>query len=794
MGAVGKGAQTLLDLREANPDAYRDRLNAIERGAIGAVEQSSDRQAIPTRRRSLDSLVEAFRKAMDDDKGRSASLSLIRLGVIYACVTLRADMLSGLPLRLYKNTSEGARQYRGRRIAAPSHVRHTDAQSAELVDDHALLKVLRQPNDDWTGRRLLHMIETGLGLMGEAHVRAHRTPKSAPTGLSYYKHGRLRIVKAKDGDPQRTIAGWKLDDNEETLTPDEVLWLRYPDPEDPDYGALPPAAIARLGADSYRDAMAANQDIFKRGLRADAIITPGDEFAGQFSFENIGELQALVEDALKGRENNHGISPLPFPFNVASLAGISPKDAEFVALMDFAIEDVARAYRIPIEMVGGTRRTYQNNEAADQALWQRSLMPEAQWLAEEFTLKLAPMFGLDPHEHFLAFDLSEVPALQDDEIAQWGREEGQIVAGVLTKNEWRAENGYEELEATASTGIDPSKVTAVLTGLSLVGAGQIQPAALEAVLIEAIGLSPQAASAIVDGAKPAELPVVEDIDEPVEDERSRSEDDEWSYGGDAHRAAVDAQDKALEPHEQRIEEEMKRLFARQRESIIDRLENARSAQRIGLGDLAAIFQRGRWVREFRTRMFPLLRKTAEDGGGAAWQDVGADGAFNPDDPPAVNAMRRQAQRFAVEVNETTWQRLRNELADGIKAGESTPSMAERVENVMGDRIRSSAEVIARTEAHTAISTGALEAVKASGVERHKRWLSALDSRTRDDHRDAHGQTVPLDEDFTVGGSTGPAPGRMGSAAQDIQCRCTMAFVRPERALIAAGGQHVSTHS
>lgn len=809
---MGEGAQALLHLKRSNPDAYRERIAEIERGVLGVPgeEGGSGGRAVVNapRARSLDSLVANFQKLFDLDRGQAAKLSLVRLGTIYACVTLRADMISGLPLCLYRNTGEGAREHRRRRIAAPGNVRNADAARAERVESHQMLGLLKRPNEDWTGRRLLHMVEMALGLVGEAHVRAHRTSGRTPVALSYYRHGRLSVVKAAETDAARTVAGWKLDADRgtggETLPPDEVIWFRYPDPEDPDYGALPPAGVARLGADSYRDAMVANRDIFRRGLRADAIITPGEEFGGQFSFENIGELRALIEDALKGTENNHGVSPLPYPFNVSSLAGISPKDAEFVALLDFAIEDAARAYRIPIEMVGGTRRTYQNNEAADAALWQRSLMPEACWLAEEMTARLVPLFGLDPSDYFLAFDLSDVVALQDDEDSRSMRATAQLGDGRITVNEWRAEEGLDPVPWGnawwAPSGLAP------IEGIPDGGAAEdvTEPEADAPDDLDAAPPDAEIETGTADDIRAAWARLLarvesDDDEDEGEDEGEDEdgEDEPWAYGGDEHRAALARQDDALEPHEKRLEDEMRRLFARQRESILDRLDNARSTgSRIGLGDLPKIFQRGRWIREFRTRMFPLLRGVAADGGGGAWKDIGAEGDYDPDAPAAVNAMRRQAQRFAVEVNETTWQALRESLAQGLKDGEGTPSMAERVEHVMGWRIRSSAETIARTEAHTAINTGALEAVKASGMRMVKVWLSALDSRTRDTHEDAHGQKRPLDEDFRVGTARGPAPGRMGAAEHDCNCRCTMVYERDSRLWVGDSleGSHVSESS
>jgi hypothetical protein len=88
---------------------------------------------------------------------------------------------------------------------------------------------------------------------------------------------------------------------------------------------------------------------------------------------------------------------------------------------------------------------------------------------------------------------------------------------------------------------------------------------------------------------------------------------------------------------------------------------------------------------------------------------------------------------------------------------------------MGERIRSSATTIARTETNGATNGGAIVAAQESGVVQGKTWVAALDERTRDTHLEAHDQTVPLDQDFAVGAGVGPSPGQIGLAEEDINC-------------------------
>ena len=97
-----------------------------------------------------------------------------------------------------------------------------------------------------------------------------------------------------------------------------------------------------------------------------------------------------------------------------------------------------------------------------------------------------------------------------------------------------------------------------------------------------------------------------------------------------------------------------------------------------------------------------------------------------------------------------------------------------------------AERIARTETMAALNGGSHDGTVAlaeeTGEVLHKQWLATDDDRTRDSHRIADGQTVPIAEPFTVGGFPLDHPGDPAGPAQEvIQCRCTALYLDEEEA-------------
>lgn len=120
-------------------------------------------------------------------------------------------------------------------------------------------------------------------------------------------------------------------------------------------------------------------------------------------------------------------------------------------------------------------------------------------------------------------------------------------------------------------------------------------------------------------------------------------------------------------------------------------------------------------------------------------------------------------------------RLREQITQGLVQGESYAKMAARIKGVLeGDAAK--AVKVAQTEAHRNQMAGRLASsqhASEAGVKFKKVWIATLDTKTRDTHQAMDGQAVDPDEDFkSPSGASGPAPGMLGAASEDINCRCS----------------------
>jgi len=176
---------------------------------------------------------------------------------------------------------------------------------------------------------------------------------------------------------------------------------------------------------------------------------------------------------------------------------------------------------------------------------------------------------------------------------------------------------------------------------------------------------------------------------------------------------------------------------------------------------------------------PVVETVVFEFGEDAAREIDPDASFTRS--PAVTQFlaERGGERIDT-INETTRDALRGALIAGVEAGEGIPGIRERVQLVFAEGRRSRATLIARTETVGASNFGAFDGYRQTGVP-EKEWLGTPDGRSRESHTSVglDGQRRLINQDFVApSGAHGPCPGAMGSAEEDVQCRCTVLPVIP----------------
>lgn len=664
---------------------------------------------------------------------------------VYVCSTIRADLLSSSKLQLKIMQLD------------------RNGDKAEVTEGD-LISLLQKVNPFWTQKRLLRMSELSLSLWGQVYWFLERgeSGTQTPREIWWARPDRVKPVP----HPEKYISGFLYDpiNSGDTIpfSPQEVIWIRYPNPLD-EFSGLSPIAAARIAADSASASMHSNRNLFAQGLQLGGFIMPPKDSGMTWTPDQAGEFEKDLQRRFAGVDRAHRWAVLRQEYQIKDM-GMTMKDAEFINLLNWSLEDVARAYKIPLDLIGG-QRTYENFSAAMKAVWTHAILPEADFLAEEITEQLLPMFP-GVKNAFAEFDSSDVEVLREAETAAWERESGQIEKGAITVNEWREDKG-----------MDPVPWGSVWWAPLLV--------------------SPVSSSGSSTGTPESE----NDVEEPTEQS--------WKvlgaggrtiiYGSPEHELWWGRFERRSARWEKRFAKLVEDLFERQKSSVLAKLRRSLKSKkkRDPISAQDDPFDMAKWIKAFQVDGRPLILSIIAENGQEALDDAGILLSFSVDHPEVVRFLEQRAQRFAVEVNTTTWNLLQDSLGQGITDGLTAPELEQIVEDVMAGRIRSTAETIARTEVNGAANGGALLAYKQSDVVDLKTWISALlPGRTRECHAEAHfryqDNPIPLEENFSVCDGAGPAPGQIGTPLGDVNCLCTIAPVVLERkghAIISPNGKH-----
>lgn len=217
---------------------------------------------------------------------------------------------------------------------------------------------------------------------------------------------------------------------------------------------------------------------------------------------------------------------------------------------------------------------------------------------------------------------------------------------------------------------------------------------------------------------------------------------------------------------------------------------------ITLDDLAAITTM--WVQHTDRELMPILRSVFHDTAQHVHNQISKLFADLVELPPGMTEipsevatipnvhaedLMSQARNRLVGIGDLLWANARQQMAEGMRQGESIPQLAERVRQAAGVT-EPRGTMIARTEVISTSNGAAIAQARTAGVEMVKEWIHTHDDRTRATHKNfspanplgiVHPR-VPLSEPFIVGGFPLDFPGDpTGPPGQVINCRCSVGF-------------------
>lgn len=628
----------------------------------------------------------------------------------------------------------------------------------EPVPDHALLELLERPNRFYSGILLWMATLLDWVTSGNAYWLKLRNESGRVVELWWAPARYMEPRWPMDGSAYITHYEYSPGGLPLRIEVSDVVHFRHGlDPANTRKGLSPLGSLLR---EIFTDEEAANYSaaMLKNMGVPPVILSPEGE-----GFISTDDATALKEDYIAKTSGDNRGQPIVIPSSLkVQVLSFDPQKMDLKSLRRLPEERVSAVLGLPAIVAGlGAgldRSTFANMAEAREAAYESNIIPTQRLFGAELKSQLLPDFERDTRRIRISFDLSGIRVLQEDQNKLWMRMDVAVKGGWAMVSEARRAVGLP-VEPEHDVYLRTFSVEAIPKGQLAAPKPEPEPAPLF----------------LPSPPDDEETPRPEGDDEPPPPDGGKGA---GKAGTKAFTASVKEKIgetfvKRLDPKEKAFRAMMAAYFEGQAERLVARLDSdsgkvftraeAKDVME-NLFDWAA--EAGRLSKAAR----PLVQRYLEQAAEEAIADYALGISFDLANPRVTKWVGDRLKTFSKAVNDTTKADIAAQLREAEAAGESIPQMMDRIKGYYGG-VDYRAERTARTEVVGASNRGAMEAYQQAGVSK-KEWLATADDRTREDHLEADGQVVGVDEPFDVGGEDIMQPGE-GSPEQAINCRCTV---------------------
>jgi HK97 family phage portal protein len=340
------------------------------------------------------------------------------------------------------------------------HYRKLDNGGKERVENSPLAAILRKPNAYQTRSDFILNLIWCLMETGNAYAIAERTDTGRIVAL-HLLHSRncAAYIDAETGSVFYSVGGnpFVASGMQYMIPSRDILHIRLHAPVHPLIVVSPlMAAALALAANS---AISAHQAAFFGNMARPSGILTTDANLTRPQIDTLREAWRVQSQGL----NSGGVPILSNGLKWQGLS-INSQDAQLVAAFNMTVEDVARAFRVPLPIVGSYQQSTYNNVEQLISLWMATGLG---FVLEHLEQSFDAMFELPP-DQFCEFDTDTL--LRTDFAGRIEALTKGISGGLYAPNEARAKEGLKAVEFG-----DEPRVQAQVVPLSQVGAVPATP-------------------------------------------------------------------------------------------------------------------------------------------------------------------------------------------------------------------------------------------------------------------------------------------------------------------------------
>ena len=658
--------------------------------------------------------------------------------LVYAAIMYKVRALSAAPLRAYEGDQENPEP---------------------LKADHPLAKLIERPNRHQSWWEFQGQATAYLNISGNNFAYLDRPNRKAlPTAIYNLRPDRMRIVPGREGG-EHTIVGyiykpeWGKEEGSLPILPRDMMHVKLPNPGD-DYegmgSGLSPIKPSALSIDVDNEVTGFLKLFFERGMMPPIAISYDgamDDAEMARALERFEEIYSGVTNMVRPMllDNRGKVEKLGYTFQELGFEGIDSRNESRI-IMPFGVPPILLGSRYGME-----RSTFSNYEESRRAFWQDTMIPELRMFEAEYRHYLQS----EGDEGWVAFDLSKVPALQEDKLAQ------------VTAAKTLFDMGYGANQATTAVGLD-------LDDLSWGDVGYLP-----------MGIMP------VGSAHEEQAPVVAGVEE----------EKRFHFTAEAKVTLWKATDQIAHSWEPKYLGTARELFKSDEKNILAILAEGkkRSVERKATYPWdEVILEIERYLRttgteKWREKFTPLLAGTSVEQGGHWAKILGQQ--FEPTDVTASDWFRSYTLEFVDPITDTS----RNQISDLLSVAQEEGWSVNKSQEGLQDMFRQwidgdvspedwlfanvrlpnyRAEAIARTESIRASNASTNELFNKWNVPARE-WVATPDGRGRESHMMMDGQVQPTGTPFEspLTGAKLMYPGDPAALPEEtVNCRCAIVAV------------------
>lgn len=212
--------------------------------------------------------------------------------------------------------------------------------------------------------------------------------------------------------------------------------------------------------------------------------------------------------------------------------------------------------------------------------------------------------------------------------------------------------------------------------------------------------------------------------------------------------------KAISPYKREFEDMLRAIWDEEERIIIANLKKMKKAWMTKDVIDQILYPVSVFEKKLANGTTQIFIKLMDKEGQRVVAIYGLDIVFDVENPEVQKWLAKYVPKFSKKLEAVNVEKLRAELTEGMKAGESIKELMKRVYTTYDDWGFRRAELIARTETLRASNEAALETYRQSGVVEKKIWITYIDDKTCEECDGLDGAVEDLEEDFS-GGVDGP---------------------------------------